>query len=225
MKRVLSGESRQAFNDVVVLHVRRYLEESPPSRRWSASKRKGKSTSSSPCSRTRRSSATSSAASCSGPRTTRRRRHSHGQRRIWDSDSDSDIDADDDVDVDDSDDENDLGNGHEEGDVADGDQVQDNGLGPRGTPRFQGQPPAPRGARRGSRWRKRGGSRRKGDYRFRWIRPIVRGTPPAGRLAHSAAVVRVAEGEEGGGSRKQAFMVVFGGVGTGALFNDVHVLK
>eukprot|EP00904_Undaria_pinnatifida_P002060 jgi/Undpi1/11855/HiC_scaffold_4.g01554.m1 len=53
----------------------------------------------------------------------------------------------------------------------------------------------------------------------------VRGVPPEGRLAHSAALVRVAEGEGGTTTGKQALMVVFGGVGTGALFNDVHILR
>ena len=62
-------------------------------------------------------------------------------------------------------------------------------------------------------------------YRYRWTRPIVRGVPPEGRLAHSAALVRVAEGEGGTTTGKQALMVVFGGVGTGALFNDVHILR
>lgn len=64
-------------------------------------------------------------------------------------------------------------------------------------------------------------------YTYRWVRPIVRGTPPVGRLAHSSAVVRLPEGEggSGDGSGQQAYMVVFGGVGTGQLFNDVSALK
>lgn len=67
-------------------------------------------------------------------------------------------------------------------------------------------------------------------YRYRWVRPMTHGNPPVGRLAHAAAVVRVVEGEGdgdggAGGSVKQAYMVVFGGVGTGALFNDIHALK
>ena len=53
----------------------------------------------------------------------------------------------------------------------------------------------------------------------------MRGTPPEGRLAHAAALVRVAVGEVGGTTGKQALMVVFGGVGTGSLFNDVHILR
>ncbi|CAB1107021.1 unnamed protein product [Ectocarpus sp. CCAP 1310/34] len=69
-------------------------------------------------------------------------------------------------------------------------------------------------------------------YTYRWVYPVVRGTPPVGRLAHSAAVVRLVEGEGGGGrgswrrqQQQQAYMVVFGGVGTGSLFNDVHCLR
>lgn len=63
-------------------------------------------------------------------------------------------------------------------------------------------------------------------YTYSWIRPIVRGIPPVGRLAHSSAIVRLPEGEGGsGGSGHQAYMVVFGGVGTGQLFNDVSALK
>lgn len=62
-------------------------------------------------------------------------------------------------------------------------------------------------------------------YRYRWVRPIIHGTPPVGRLAHAAAVVRVVEDGGVGGPSEQAYMVVFGGVGTGALFNDVHALK
>lgn len=63
-------------------------------------------------------------------------------------------------------------------------------------------------------------------YTYRWARPIVRGTPPVGRLAHSSAIVRLPEGEGGNvGSGHQAYMVVFGGVGTGQLFNDVSALR
>lgn len=64
-------------------------------------------------------------------------------------------------------------------------------------------------------------------YRYRWVRPLVRGTPPETRLAHSAAVVRIAEEDFGGGGgvSKRTYMVVFGGVGTGALYNDTHLLR
>lgn len=62
-------------------------------------------------------------------------------------------------------------------------------------------------------------------YSYRWVRPMVRGTPPVGRLAHSAAVARLVEGEAGSGGVQQTYMVVFGGVGTSSHFNDVHCLK
>lgn len=62
-------------------------------------------------------------------------------------------------------------------------------------------------------------------YSYRWVRPMVRGTPPVGRLAHSAAVARLVEGDGGSGSGQQTYMVVFGGVGTSSHFNDVHCLK
>ncbi|CAM9662216.1 unnamed protein product [Scytosiphon promiscuus] len=62
-------------------------------------------------------------------------------------------------------------------------------------------------------------------YRYRWVRPMVRGTPPLGRLAHSAAVARLVEGEGSNGAGQQTYMVVFGGVGTSSHFNDVHCLK
>lgn len=67
--------------------------------------------------------------------------------------------------------------------------------------------------------------------RYRWIRPAVRGTPPTRRLAHAAAVVRLMDGELDGSEGAAAcigtetYMVVFGGVGTGAIYNDVHVLR
>eukprot|EP00752_Nemacystus_decipiens_P012142 g10764.t1 len=63
-------------------------------------------------------------------------------------------------------------------------------------------------------------------YTYTWVHPMVRGTPPVGRLAHSSAVVRLPEdGEGGAGSGQQAYMVVFGGVGTGQVFNDVSALR
>ena len=63
-------------------------------------------------------------------------------------------------------------------------------------------------------------------YTYTWVHPMVRGTPPVGRLAHSSAVVRLLEdGEAGSGSGQQAYMVVFGGVGTGQVFNDVSALR
>jgi len=62
-------------------------------------------------------------------------------------------------------------------------------------------------------------------YAYTWVHPMVRGTPPVGRLAHSSAVVRLMDDDGGSGSGQQAYMVVFGGVGTGQLFNDVSVLR
>lgn len=71
------------------------------------------------------------------------------------------------------------------------------------------------------------GSRSNAGYRYRWVRPAVRGTPPDTRLAHAATVVRITEGEVGCGAgvSKETFMLVFGGVGTGALYNDIHMLR
>lgn len=68
------------------------------------------------------------------------------------------------------------------------------------------------------------------EYRYRWIVPAIRGIIPAGRLAHAAAVVRVLDGgldgvEGAADCVKETFMVVFGGVGTGTLYNDTHVLR
>lgn len=64
-------------------------------------------------------------------------------------------------------------------------------------------------------------------YRYRWRRPAIRGTPPGTRLAHAAAMVRIAEEDVGGGSgvSRRSYMVVFGGVGTGALYDDTHILR
>lgn len=73
-------------------------------------------------------------------------------------------------------------------------------------------------------------------YRYRWVWPMVLGTPPAARLAHAAAVVRISErennflrGDRGReaykGARNVSYMVVFGGVGEEDVFNDVGVLK
>lgn len=73
-------------------------------------------------------------------------------------------------------------------------------------------------------------------YRYRWVWPMVLGTPPAARLAHAAAVVRIlGRGDSfihGGrgreaykGARNVSYMVVFGGVGEEDVFNDVGVLK
>lgn len=63
-------------------------------------------------------------------------------------------------------------------------------------------------------------------YTYTWVHPMVRGTAPVGRLAHSSAVVRLLDdGDGGSGSGQQAFMVVFGGVGTGQVFNDVSALR
>lgn len=65
-------------------------------------------------------------------------------------------------------------------------------------------------------------------YTYTWVHPMVRGAPPVGRLAHSSAVVRLlddGDGASGCGSGQQAFMMVFGGVGTGQVFNDVSALR
>eukprot|EP00903_Cladosiphon_okamuranus_P011781 g11074.t1 len=63
-------------------------------------------------------------------------------------------------------------------------------------------------------------------YTYSWVHPTVRGTPPEGRLAHSSAVVRLLDDGEGGSTAgQQAFMIVFGGVGTGQVFNDVSALR
>ncbi len=51
------------------------------------------------------------------------------------------------------------------------------------------------------------------DFNFVWSRPEVTGTPPGPRLAHAACMV------------KNRFMVVFGGMGLGSIFNDVHILQ
>ncbi len=50
------------------------------------------------------------------------------------------------------------------------------------------------------------------DFNFVWSRPEITGRPPSSRLAHAACMV------------KNRFMVVFGGMGLGSIFNDVHVL-
>ncbi len=50
------------------------------------------------------------------------------------------------------------------------------------------------------------------NFNFVLSRPEVTGTPPSPRLAHAACMV------------KNRFMVVFGGMGLGNVFNDVHVL-
>ena len=63
-------------------------------------------------------------------------------------------------------------------------------------------------------------------YTYTWVHPMVRGRPPVGRLAHSSAVVRLLNDSEGGSeSGQQAYMMVFGGVGTGQVFNDVAALR
>lgn len=65
---------------------------------------------------------------------------------------------------------------------------------------------------------------------------MVLGTPPAARLAHAAAVVRISERGDpflhGGrgreaykGARNVSYMVVFGGAGEEDVFNDIGVLK
>lgn len=68
-------------------------------------------------------------------------------------------------------------------------------------------------------------------YTYRWVTPTVRGLPPTRRLAHAAAVVRIMDGDLEGVTGaaacvgKETYMVVFGGMGTGVMYNDVHVLK
>ncbi len=50
-------------------------------------------------------------------------------------------------------------------------------------------------------------------FNFVWSRPEVTGPPPSSRLAHTACMI------------KNRFMVVFGGMGLGSVFNDVHILN
>lgn len=162
---------RHAFNDVVVLNVRR-----SGGGVYSTSVFQGDSVSNTSSGNGNGRGGEMGAFSSSSGRVhpARRRRHSKGVHPVWDSDEMDDVDS-------------------------DGGSEQREKTATRGSPH---------------------------GYTYRWLRPIVRGTPPVGRLAHSSAVVRLPEGEGGSGaSGHQAYMVVFGGVGTGQLFNDVSVLK
>lgn len=162
---------RHAFNDVVVLNVRR-----SGGGVFSTSGVQGDSGSNTSSGNANGRGGETSAFSPSSGRVhpARRRRHSKGVHPVWDSDEMDDFDS---------------GGGFEQRE----------------------------------RTTTSGSSQR---YTYRWLRPIVKGTPPVGRLAHSSAIVRLPEGEGGSGtSGHQAYMVVFGGVGTGQLFNDVSVLK
>ena len=87
------------------------------------------------------------------------------------------------------------------------------GLGPHRV-----RPPVPRDAQPGE--RSGGGSGGEAHpYEYSWTRvDKVEGVPPDSRLAHTATAVPLPAAM--GGTR----MVVFGGVGLGAMFRDVHIL-
>ena len=56
-------------------------------------------------------------------------------------------------------------------------------------------------------------------YEFLWSAPIVTGTKPPHRLAHSTCVLQLPASEGG------AQAVVFGGAGYNFMFSDVHCLR
>lgn len=162
---------RHAYNDVVVLNVRRSRGMSSTSCNVG-----GGSGISDGSSCKDGNSPTTFSTSSGGEHPARRRRYSKGSQPIWDSDDSDGCDADD----------CEQRERERESTTTDGSHH---------------------------------------GYTFSWVHPIVRGNPPVGRLAHSSAVVRLMEDDGGSGSGQQAYMVVFGGVGTGQLFNDVSVLR
>lgn len=167
----------------------------------------------------------------------RRRRHSQGTHPVWDSDRDDDNSSDSD-----SDHVVNTGCYSEEhhGHVAHGKRrnsfrSSDSNAVPKLLPHEDGDGSLGFGldvADGGGEGAGQGVRNRSSDgYTYRWVTPAVRGVPPTRRLAHAAAVVRIIDGDLDGVAGaatcvgKETYMVVFGGMGTGAIYNDVHVLR